>query len=159
MMACLGCRNKLVFWTCNQWNTSLSFLLILQTICSFSSTEDMSRLPCILHTYTYIQIDECSFPETQHANIQHSNSCKHGLLQGRKLLFAVQDICNIVCDVRYIHTLEMQNKSTRPSHVTVWKALHAMLSGMIPPSHQFTSSSWFDLSKISCSITLNYGNL
>jgi hypothetical protein len=41
-----------------------------------------------------------------------SNSCKHGLL------FAVKDIPNIVCDVRYLHTVEMQSKSTRPSHVT-----------------------------------------
>jgi hypothetical protein len=95
-------------------------------------------------------------------NMQHSNSCKHGLLSGRKLLFAVQDIRNIVCDVRYIHTLEMQSKSTGPSHVTVWKALNATLSGILPAiqsSHQFVSSSWFDLNKIFSTIILNYGNL
>jgi hypothetical protein len=60
-----------------------------------------------------------------------------------KLLSVVQEIRKIVCDVRYIYTLEMQSTSTRPNDVAVWKALNAMLSGVMAAFHEFSPSSWF----------------
>jgi hypothetical protein len=85
---------------------------------------------------------ERSFP-----NMQHSDSCAHGLPQGRKLLSAVQDIRKVVCDVRYIHTLEMQSKSTWLNNVAACKACRPSMNSLQAPR------------LISCIIILNYENL